>query len=567
VSRISGAIHYYDSAAPSRTGINIQLQASSSNGGVVSFDTTVASGSLPPGLTLSSTGLISGTASSVVVDTTYTFQVIATSPNIPSSTSTVLSITIKAANSISWVSSGLLGTFNETTVPSRSGISIQLSASSSSGSSITYGTTVVTGSLPPGLSISSTGLISGTAAAVTSDTTYSFTVSVSSFDAPSSTSSTLSITIKRPDTVTWISSGSIASLNDGFTPSRSGVNIALSATSTSGDSITYNTILVSGSLPPGLSLNSSGVISGTATAVATDTIYTFKVSASTQNSANTSSSNLSITIKAPVLVKFTTSGVTVLSGSPTVTSNSITLPTGLSTAKVTLAGGGGGGGNGDGGGGGGGGALLINTNFSIGGQLTYSISVGRGGYGGAAVGTCGAGEDGAPTTFGGIVALGGGGGGCSNPDYDGRSGGSGGGASQFFAGGNASANCGSVVSGFSYFCNPGGSGNRSNTYRAGGGGGAGGAGIDGTDVTPGNGGAGYMLPSEFGSGYVTGGGGGGNGVAGYAVASGGSGVGGNAGSGNGSNGTADTGSGGGGGGVSVNDLGGNGSDGFVIIGY
>lgn len=558
---------YFDSAAPSRTGISAQLQASSSNGGVVSFDTSIASGSLPPGLTLSSTGLISGTASAVLIDTTYTFQVVATSPNVPSSTSTALSITIKAPNSISWSSSGSLGTFNETTAPSRSGISIQLSASSLSGSSITYGTNVASGALPPGLSISSTGLISGNAAAVTSDTTYSFTVSASSFDAPSVTSSSLSITIKAPDTVTWISSGSIASLNDAFTPSRTGANIALSATSASGDSITFNTTLVSGSLPPGLSLSSSGAISGTTTAVATDTTYTFKVSASTPNSIATSSGDLSITIKAPVLVKFTTSGVTVLSGSPTTTSNSISFPAGLSAAKIALVGGGGGGGNGDGGGGGGAGALLINTNFLIGGQFTYSISVGRGGYGGAAVGTCGAGEDGASTTFGGIVALGGGGGGCSNPDYDGRSGGSGGGASQFFAGGSASASCGSVVSGFSYFCNSGGTGNRSSTYRGGGGGGAGGAGINGTDVTPGNGGAGYMLPSEFGGGYVAGGGGGGNGVANYPLATGGSGVGGNAGAGNGSNGSADTGSGGGGGGVSISDLGGNGADGFVLIGY
>ena len=558
---------YYDSAAPSRTSISIQLQATSSSGSVISYNTSLASGSLPPGLTLSATGLISGTASPVLLDTTYTFQVVATSPNVPSSTSTALSITIKAPNLITWVSSGSLGTFNETTAPSRSNVSIQLSASSSSGSSITYGTTVVSGALPPGLSISSTGLISGTASAVTIDTTYSFTVSASSFDAPSVTSPSLSITIKKSDTITWISSGSIASLNDAFTPSRTGVNIALSATSASNDPITYNTTLVSGSLPPGLALNSSGVISGTATAVSADTTYTFKVSASTPNSAATSSGDLSITIKAPVLVKFTTAGVTVLSGSPTVTSNSITFPTGLSTAKVALAGGGGGGGNGDGGGGGGAGALLINTSFSISGQSTYSINVGRGGYGGGAPGTCGAGEDGDSTTFGGTIAIGGGGGGCSNPDFAGRSGGSGGGASQNFAGGSASASCGSVVSGFSHFCNPGGTGNQGNTYRAGGGGGAGSAGVNGTNINPGNGGSGYLLSSDFGGGYVAGGGGGGNGVSGYPVANGGSGVGGNAGSGNGSNGTADTGSGGGGGGVTLNDLGGNGADGFVIIGY
>ena len=511
-------------------------------------------------LNLTTASALLETVSSRPIEFPHTFTV----KTDPTSVRLVSSIT---KGTITWQSSGILGTFFDSATPSRQNISIQLQSTNSSGYAVEYDTTLVSGSLPPGLTLNASGVISGTASAVTSDTTYTFQVKAKSSGASDLVSTALSIIIKAPSSITWASSGSLGTFFDVGTPSRNGINLQLSALSSTGDTVTYNTILVSGSLPPGLSLNSSGAIVGTASAVATDTTYTFKVSASSPNSGSASSADLSITIKAPVLVKFITSGATILSGSPTVSSNSVTFPAELTNAKVVLAGGGGGGGNGDGGGGGGAGALLINTSFVLGGQFTYSISIGRGGVGGGATGTCGAGEDGGSTAFGSIVALGGGGGGCSNPDYAGRSGGSGGGASQDYAGGNASGSCGQVISGFSYLCNAGGSGNKGGTYRAGGGGGAGSAGTSGTDTTPGNGGAGYLLSSDLGGGYVSGGGGGGNGVANYPIASGGSGVGGNAGSGNGSSATANTGSGGGGGGVLVSDSGGDGSDGFVIIGY
>lgn len=395
-------------------------------------------------------------------------------------------------------------------------------------------------------------------------------MTANSLDSQPTTSPTLTIVVKSPDAITWVSSGSIGSFNDAFAPSRSSVSIQLVAISASGDAVVYNTTLVSGSLPPGLTLSSTGLITGTASAVSSDTTFSFRVAASTANSGSITSTDLSITIKAPVLVRFTTSGVSVLSGSPTVTSNSIIFPSGLSAAEIVILGGGGGGANGDGGGGGGAGALLIASSYAVVSQTTYSISVGRGGTGGGALGTCGAGEDGIATTFGGISAPGGGGGGCSNPDYVGRAGGSGGGASQDFAGGAASPNCGQTISGFTWYCNPGGSGAKDYSYPAGGGGGAGGPGVSAKGMPthiPGDGGAGYLLPQRLGGIYVAGGGGGGNGTSGYSAGVGGSGVGGNAGTGSGSSASADTGSGGGGGGVSINDVGGNGSGGLVLIRY
>lgn len=288
----SGALGtYYDSAAPSRTGISIQLQASSSNGGVVSFETSLASGSLPPGLTLSSTGLISGTASAVIVDTTYTFQVVATSPNVPSSTSTVLSITIKAPNTITWASTGILGTFNDSSSPSRSNISIQLSATSNSGSSVTYDTTVASGALPPGLTLSSSGLITGTASAVLVDTTYTFTVIANSVDSISTESTVLSIVVRPPVSIQWVSSGQISSFTNCQTNS---INHQLSVNATGSSSISFS--IASGSLPSGVSLNSSGLITGYPTGINSDQVFSFTVTALDSSGVSSTSNSLSIQV-------------------------------------------------------------------------------------------------------------------------------------------------------------------------------------------------------------------------------------------------------------------------------
>jgi hypothetical protein len=200
---------FFDSAAPSRQNISIQLQSTNSSGYAVEYDTTLVSGSLPPGLTLSASGLISGTASAVSSDTTYTFQVKAKSSGASDVTSPVLSIIIKAPNSITWASSGPLGDFNDSASPSRSNIQIQISAASATGATVTYATSVASGSLPPGLSISSSGLISGTAAAVAADTTYTFTINAFSNDAPTQLSPSLSITIRKPQSISWTSTGSL----------------------------------------------------------------------------------------------------------------------------------------------------------------------------------------------------------------------------------------------------------------------------------------------------------------------------------------------------------------------
>ena len=118
-----------------------------------------------------------------------------------------LAFTLSGALSVNaspaWtVASGSLGTIYNI---GRSGISITTGASDDEGASLTY--SVSTGSLPSGLSIaSSTGTITGTAAAVGSDTTTNFTLSVT--DGTNAVTRAYSIIVKAPVITSYTSTGS-----------------------------------------------------------------------------------------------------------------------------------------------------------------------------------------------------------------------------------------------------------------------------------------------------------------------------------------------------------------------
>ena len=100
------------------------------------------------------------------------------------------------------VASGSLGTIYDA---ARSGVSITTGASDDEGASLTY--SVSTGSLPSGLSIASnTGTITGTAAAVGSDTTTNFTLSVT--DGTNAVTRAYSIITKAPVITSYTSTGS-----------------------------------------------------------------------------------------------------------------------------------------------------------------------------------------------------------------------------------------------------------------------------------------------------------------------------------------------------------------------
>ncbi len=207
------------------------------SGGTQPYRWTVDAGSLPSGLSLSESGLISGTP---LTAGTTNFTVRLTDSGGASVTKP---LSIVAANpaALSVVTpslpDGLAG----------AAYSATLSAVSGSGS---YTWSLASGALPAGLSLSSAGVISGTPSASGSST---FTVRVT--DASSATATR---------TFTLSVSGSLAISTASLPDARTGA--VYSATlSVSGGIGPFAWTRASGVLPPGLTLNSSGVVSGTAT--------------------------------------------------------------------------------------------------------------------------------------------------------------------------------------------------------------------------------------------------------------------------------------------------------------
>jgi hypothetical protein len=101
------------------------------------------------------------------------------------------------------------------------------------------------------------------------------------------------------------SSGSIGTIYNIDVDVYQNILLPVTATDPDGDDISYN--ITSGSLPPNLSLNeSSGAITGTLNSVVSDITFAFTVAAITSNA--TSTSNFSITVKAPITQQFTYNG-------------------------------------------------------------------------------------------------------------------------------------------------------------------------------------------------------------------------------------------------------------------
>lgn len=234
------------------------------------------------------------------------------------------------------------------------------------------------------------------------------------------------------------------------------------------------------------------------------------------------------------------------------------------TVDYLVVAGGGGGGYFNGGAGGGAGGVVTGTDFAVAANTALTVTVGTGGAGSTGVNVYGG--NGTASVFSTISTVGGGGGGSGDGTaYNGQLGGSGGGGA---TAGSTVGTGGAGTAGQGY---AGGAGSTDGSYRAGGGGGgAGGAGTASTSATGGGAGGIGISSSITGTATYYGGGGGGGGYTSPRMG----GVGGLGGGGKGSisgpagNGIANTGGGGGGifnsGGATA---GGAGGSGVVIIRY
>ena len=158
-----------------------------------------------------------------------------------------------------------------------------------SDSNLTY--TLTSGSLPDGASISSSGLITGTAPVTAGSTTYTFTVTATDAELQDVTK-TFTLTINT-DVITWATPAN----NSTITLGSDLYTQTLSATAASGSAISYAV----DSLPAGLTL-SNGSISGTATQ---DGTFSSVLTATADTTTRTGTSTVTWVVQLSSQVMFT----------------------------------------------------------------------------------------------------------------------------------------------------------------------------------------------------------------------------------------------------------------------
>jgi hypothetical protein len=217
-------------------------------GGTTPYSFTVASGALPSGLALSPLGAVSGTPSQAG---TFSFVLQATDASMPAQVATKsFSVTIAMTGNTHPL------VVTTSALPAATDGVAYSAMLTASGGMTPYQWALGPGSaLPPGLSISATGQISGTPSV---PGRYSFTVVVADGSMPEETASAaLSITVAAPpgDTLRILTTG----LPDAHQGTAYRVQLIAA-----GGTPPYTWSIAWGALPRGLTLSPQGLISGTA---------------------------------------------------------------------------------------------------------------------------------------------------------------------------------------------------------------------------------------------------------------------------------------------------------------
>jgi uncharacterized repeat protein (TIGR01451 family) len=229
-------------------------------------------GTLPAGLSLSTTGVLSGTPSAAG---TSTFFVTATDANGQATTALSTSVTIIAGPSLTYAAppQGEINTAYTDTLTATGGT--------------TPYTWSKTGTLPAGLSLSSAGVLSGTP---TTAGTSTFFVIATDINGQATTARSTSVTIIDGPALTYAA------------PSQGEVNVAYTDTLTASGGTGPYTWSKTGTLPAGFTLSSTGVLSGTPGAPGTSTFF---VTATDANGQATTARSTSVTIVADPSLTFT----------------------------------------------------------------------------------------------------------------------------------------------------------------------------------------------------------------------------------------------------------------------
>jgi hypothetical protein len=268
--------------------ITVTLSASETSlnpGQTVTVIATLTNDKADQGVTWSLTGpgTLSGNTTTSVVYTAPSTVAVATSATITATS--IANTTITATQSVSLVA---VLTITTTSLPGGIlGVAYD-SFINAAGAPAPFTWTIISGSLPPGLTFQTTS--TSTSAEITGTPTtlgtYNFTVQVED-SSDAIVTQALSIVINKAPPLS-VATGSLQSGT---------VGLAYTQTLAASSGVQpYTWTLAGGTLlPPGLSLSSSGVISGTPIATGT-TNFTVQVTDSSTPTAQTATANLSITI-------------------------------------------------------------------------------------------------------------------------------------------------------------------------------------------------------------------------------------------------------------------------------
>ncbi|MEO7964957.1 MAG: putative Ig domain-containing protein, partial [Gemmatimonadaceae bacterium] len=250
---------------------NYQLTAT---GGSGNYSWSILSGSLPTGVTLSASGLLSGAPSNYGTFNA-TLQATSGSQSVSKALQFVIAPPVLTVTSIPQLPNATQGL----------AYSQQLQAGGGTGS---YSWSLAAGAWPAGITMSPSGAMAGT------PTTFgSFTVTVQVTSGAQVATKVLQLSV-APPVLAIVSPSSLPNGDQGTAYSQQ-----LSATGGSGN---YAWAISSGSLPPGVTLSAAGALAGTPTI---DGTYAFVAQVS--SGGQTATKNLSLTIAPRPLVISTSS--------------------------------------------------------------------------------------------------------------------------------------------------------------------------------------------------------------------------------------------------------------------
>jgi len=262
-----GVAPSFTSAAPPPATIGQPYSFTFTSSGSPAPTYSVDSGSLPDGLSLTPGGVLSGTPGTTG---TSTFRAKASNGVAPDAVTGDIALSVNQAPA-----------FTAASPPASADAGAPYSYSFAASGYPAPSFSVASGSLPDGLSLSSAGVLSGTPTAVGAST---FTVRASNGILPDDVTPGLTVTVSTPANPLFA---------DASPPASAEVGAAYSYTFTATGSPAPTFSVASGSLPPGLTLDTAGALSGTPSASG---VYTFAVRAANGVAPDALTSEIAITV-------------------------------------------------------------------------------------------------------------------------------------------------------------------------------------------------------------------------------------------------------------------------------